>query len=109
MRLTTTLLTLLLFGSTVTCAQAALIGPAADYNVFVFGNFSSSNSDTEGNLAAGGNVNLQSYSVASTISGSSARLVAGGNVTATNGGVGDGQNGTIYTGGSANLTNVSSG
>lgn len=104
MRLTTTLLTSLLLGSTVTCAQAALIGPAADYNVFVFGNFTSVNSDTEGNLAAGGNVRLQNYSVASTISGPSARLVAGGNVTATNGGVGKDQNGTIYAGG----TNLSS-
>ncbi|NEX21948.1 choice-of-anchor A family protein [Thiorhodococcus mannitoliphagus] len=103
MRLTKTLLTALLFGSAVNCAQAAFVGPASAYNAFVFGNFTSANSDTEGNLAAGGDVNLQNYSVASSISGSSARLVAGGTVTATNGGVGDGQNGTIYAGGATNL------
>ncbi|MBK1645709.1 hypothetical protein CKO25_13830 [Thiocapsa imhoffii] len=105
MRFTTTILTTLLLGASVTTAHAALIGPAADYNVFVFGNFTSSNSDTEGNLAAGGNVNLTNYAVASKIPGQDGgRLVAGGHVTATNGGVGDGQNGRIYAD-STNLTN----
>lgn len=103
MRFTTTLLTTLLLGTAVTSAHAALVGPAADYNAFVFGNFSSSNTDTEGNLAAGGNVTLQNYAVASQIPGNSARLVAGGVVTATNGGVGNSQNGSIYAG-STNLT-----
>ncbi|MDD5273173.1 MAG: choice-of-anchor A family protein, partial [Methylovulum sp.] len=81
-----------------------------NYNVFVFNNFTSSTSDTEGNLAAGGNVNVSNYSVASSIAGNTsqspdpARLVAGGTVTATNGGVGNGQNGAIY----ANGTNLTS-
>ncbi|PPD04326.1 MAG: hypothetical protein CTY29_06195 [Methylobacter sp.] len=104
MRLTTTLLTSLLLSSAVSTAHASLIGPAADYNVFVFGNFTSANTDTEGNLAAGGNVNLQNYSVASQISGSAAQLVAGGTVSAVNGGVGNGQNGTIYTNSATSLT-----
>ncbi|MFA5984307.1 MAG: choice-of-anchor A family protein [Methylococcaceae bacterium] len=104
MRLTTTLLSTLLLGSAISSAHAAFIGPAADYNVFVWQDFTSSNTDAEGNVAAGGNINLQNYSVATQISGSAARLVAGGNVTATNGGVGNGQNGTIYVGGSTALT-----
>lgn len=95
MHLTTKLLTTLLLGSAVSSAHA-ISTVAADYNVFVFGDFTSSNTDIEGNLAAGGNVSLQSYAVASNISGSSARLVADGNVTASNGGVGNGQNGSIY-------------
>lgn len=77
-------------------ASAALLGPASNYNVFVFNDFTSMNSDSEGNIAAGGNVNLTNYSVASSITGNTATLLAGGNVTASNGGVGNGQNGTIY-------------
>ena len=68
-------------------AYSGIVGPASDYNVFVFGNFTSSNADTEGSLAAGGNVNVINYSVASQVTGGNgARLVAGGNVTASNGG-----------------------
>ncbi|CAA0099024.1 Uncharacterised protein [Halioglobus japonicus] len=104
MRLSKLAMIPVLLGLTINCAHASLVGMGADYNVFVFGDFTSSNSDTEGNLAAGGNVNLQNYSVATKISGNSARLVASGNVTASSGGVGNGQNGTIYTDGSSNLT-----
>ncbi|MEJ0040019.1 MAG: choice-of-anchor A family protein [Gammaproteobacteria bacterium] len=93
-------------------ASAAIVGPAADYGVFVFGsgNFSSQSTDSGGNLAAGGDVSLQNYSVASAIAGNpslnpnSARLVVGGNLTATNGGVGQGQNGALYVGGAINRT-----
>jgi choice-of-anchor A domain-containing protein len=76
-------------------AQAA-VDLFGDYNVTVFNNFSSENSDSEGNVAAGGNVNLSNYSVASSRTGTNAKLVAGGHVNATNGGVGSGQNGTIW-------------
>lgn len=93
-------------------AHAGIIGPAADYNVFVFGsgNFQGQNTDTTGNLAVGGNVNLNNYGVAQNIAGNPAlnpnpaRLVVGGNLTAVNGGVGQGQNGAIYVGGTASLT-----
>ena len=77
-------------------ANSAMIGPAGDYNVFVLGNYESHAADTEGNLAAGGNTTLTPHSVATKIYGSDARLVSDGTVTASNGGVGDGQNGTIY-------------
>lgn len=84
--------------------SSSLGSAAAGYNVLVFGDFTSSNSDSHGNLAAGGNVNVSSYAVASQISGADgARLVAGGNVRASNGGVGSDQNGTIYAA-SADLT-----
>ena len=87
-------------------------GDAAGYNVFIFdhGNFVSENTDTMGDLAAGGNVMLMNYSVAAGINGNAsaspnpARLVVGGNLTAQNGGVGMNQAGTIYTNGTTNLT-----
>jgi choice-of-anchor A domain-containing protein len=87
-------------------ASAALLGPASDYNVFIFGSgsFMSTNTDTMGNLAAGGDVSLMNYAVAQGISGNSAlnpnpaRLVVGGALTAQNGGVGSNQNGAIYYG-----------
>jgi choice-of-anchor A domain-containing protein len=96
-------------------AFAALVGPASAYNAFVFGNFTSSNTDTAGDLAAGGNVSLTNYSVASAIAGNSgsnpnpARLVVGGNLTATNGGIGSNgsspaQNGAIYAVGTVSRT-----
>ena len=95
-------------------ASAAIIGPAVDYNVFIFGSgsFMSQNTDTMGNLAAGGNVSLTNYAVAQGIAGNSgatpnpARIVVGSKLTAQNGGVGSNQNGAIYYGTSApSLTN----
>ena len=89
-------------------ASAGMVGPAAGYNVLIFGagNFTSQNTDTMGDLAAGGNVSLMNYSVAQGIAGNSAqspnpaRLVVGGKLTAQNGGVGSNQNGAIYYGSS---------
>jgi len=89
-------------------ASATMVGPAAGYNVFIFGagNFTSQNTDTMGDLAAGGNVSLMNYSVAQGIAGNAAqnpnpaRLVVGGKLTAQNGGVGSNQNGAIYYGSS---------
>jgi choice-of-anchor A domain-containing protein len=89
--------------------SASMVGPAAAYNVFVFGtgNFTSEDTDTMGDLAAGGDVSLMNYSVASGIAGNPAqnpnpaRIVVGGTLTATNGGVGTNQDGAIYYGTSA--------
>lgn len=95
-------------------ASATIVGPAVDYNVFIFGSgsFMSQNTDTMGNLAAGGNVSLMNYAVAQGIAGNSgttpnpARIVVGGKLTAQNGGVGSNQNGAIYYGTTApSLTN----
>ena len=87
-------------------------GDASGYNVFVFGSgdFVSENTDTMGNLAAGGNVSLMNYAVAQGISGNPsgnpnpARLVVGGTLTAQNGGVGSNQAGSIYTNNTPVLT-----
>jgi choice-of-anchor A domain-containing protein len=92
-------------------------GDANGYNVFIFGTgmFDSENTDTMGNLAAGGNVSLMNYSVAGGIAGNTAlspnpaRLVVGGTLTATNGGVGSNQKGTIYSNNAANLTSFTTG
>jgi len=77
-------------------AASGISGDAASYNVFIFGNgnFVSQNTDTMGDLAAGGSVSLQNYAVAQGIAGNPAaslnpaRLVVGGMLTAQNGGVG---------------------
>jgi choice-of-anchor A domain-containing protein len=92
-------------------ASADIIGPAAGYNVFIFGSgsFMSQSTDTMGNLAAGGDVSLMNYAVAQGIAGdpsktpNPARLVVGGKLTAQNGSVGSGpgQNGAIYYGSAA--------
>jgi choice-of-anchor A domain-containing protein len=93
-------------------ASAAIVGDASAYNVFIFGSgtFSSQNTDTMGDLAAGGNVSLMNYSVAAGIAGNPsltpdpAQLVVGGTLTAKNGGVGSNQEGAIYTNSTPTLT-----
>ncbi|MFD2112609.1 choice-of-anchor A family protein [Thiorhodococcus fuscus] len=69
------------------------LGVAGDYNAFVFGDFVSSNTDTEGRLAAGGNVTLSNYGVGAKLTGVSTTipsLLVGGNLTYTNGQVNKG-------------------
>jgi len=93
-------------------ASAGMVGDASGYDVFIFGSgaFSSQNTDTMGNLAAGGNVSLTNYSVAAGIAGNPAltpnpaQLVVGGTLTAQNGGVGSNQAGAIYTNSTPSLT-----
>ena len=82
-------------------AQAAAILPSSyypSYNVVTFGDFTSMYTDTEASIAAGGNVSLTGYSVASRKSGDAAKLVAGGSAKLTNGSVGQGGSGSIYAG-----------
>ena len=84
-------------------AQAAAILPTSyypDYNAVVFGDFTVQNSDTEGSIAAGGNVSASSYSIASKKSNGDARVVAGGNVSFNNGSVGKDGSGSVIAGGS---------
>jgi len=68
---------------------SSLVPAAGPYNVFVLNNFSASSSDVQGGLAAGGNINITSYSVGSNLSAgdissfpSGYTLVAGGSLTA---------------------------
>jgi hypothetical protein len=67
-------------------ASATNLGVANDYNLFVFENLYGYNSDSWGNIAAGGNACLSSYHVGSTLNGNNARLVVGGNLTWESGG-----------------------
>jgi choice-of-anchor A domain-containing protein len=84
--------------------SATNLGIANDYNLFVFENLYGYNSDSEGNLAAGGNAYLGSYSVGSELNGNNARLVVGGNLTWESGGgrVGQDGKGNLYAGGTTN-------
>lgn len=47
--------------------MAINFGLANDYNVFVFGNLSLSNTDAEGRVAVGGNATLSNYGVGAGI------------------------------------------
>jgi choice-of-anchor A domain-containing protein len=55
------------------------LGPAADFNVFVFGDDTQSNTDSEGRIAVGGNANFGGYTVASSSPSSTDNLIVGGN------------------------------
>lgn len=50
-------------------AQAGVLGPAANWNVLVRQNFTGINSDVEGRVAVGGNLDVQNYSIASKMNG----------------------------------------
>lgn len=79
-----------------------LLGVAADYNVFVFGDMNVG-SDTQGRVAVGGNFSTTSgYSIGLLSSPAQYSLVAGGNV---NFGPGSIFNGGIYSGGNVALHN----
>lgn len=81
-----------------------LANVSSTYNAYTSGSFNSSNSDTEGKIAAGGAVNLSGYSVALKNQGGNA-LVAGGGVSFTNGTVyGNAVSGGAATYSGANVT-----
>lgn len=75
---------------------------AGHYNGFFFENFNSTGSDTEGRLAAGGDLTILHYSVGQhlNISDASVSLLSGANMTFLSGRV---QNGSIEAGGNANI------
>ena len=65
--------------------MAINFGSAGEYNVFVFGNLSLSNTDAEGRVAVGGNATLSNYGVGASIlplpsSDSDASLVVNGDL-----------------------------
>lgn len=65
--------------------MAINFGSSGEYNVFVFGNLSLSNTDAEGRVAVGGNATLSNYGVGASIlplpsSGSDASLVVNGDL-----------------------------
>lgn len=78
------------------------LGPASDYNVFVLENINLPSSDTQGKMAAGGNISLSNYSVGNVLTPNSNQdvLVAGGNLYFTSGGI---YGGNVAYGGTSNL------
>ncbi len=101
----------------LTILLLALLMPAtyatalyADYNVLVFGNFTSANTDTGGALAAGNTINITNYTVVSNALGGALptyTLVGGGDVQATNGQLSQGSVYDPVAGGLSNFTIVS--
>ena len=83
-------------------SSATLLGTAGDYNAFMFDSFSSHQSDTEGRVAAGGNVSLSNYSVGLKSDPATYSLVSGGDVTYQPGSI---SNGGIYASGNVNIGN----
>lgn len=65
--------------------HAATLSPADPYNVFIFGDMTESNVDSEGRIAVGGNANFTNFGVGSTFSGNPSSagnsLVVGGNLS----------------------------
>jgi type VI secretion system secreted protein VgrG len=86
---------------------------ATPYNVFMLNTFSSSGADTQGGLAAGGNLSINGYSVASGLTSAQAAamfpfadtLIAGGLLTASSGllNAGNADGATTNVSGSFNL------
>jgi choice-of-anchor A domain-containing protein len=71
------------FGALVLSATAASAYPLGEYNVLVWHDFSAQGSDVQGRLAAGGNININTYSVGDQLPQSlrgGATITAGGNV-----------------------------
>ena len=65
-------------------------GPANEYNVFLFGDMSMSNTDAEGRVAVGGNAILSNYGLGAGIfplppAGADPSFVIGGNVSVSAG------------------------
>lgn len=66
--------------------SAAWATTAIDYNIVVSGNFTATNSDVEGRVAAGGNISVGGYSIGANATGSGYVAVAGGTFNGTSGG-----------------------
>lgn len=85
--------------SLVASADVLDLGVAGKFNVFVFGDFTSSNSDVEGAVAVGGNLNVSSYSINElnkAVAGNA--LVVANDLSYNNGSV---KNGNIDVGGAS--------
>jgi choice-of-anchor A domain-containing protein len=82
------------------------LGIAVDFNVFVLGNATQSNTDAEGRVAIGGDANFANYGVGDRLTasaGSRDDLVVGGGLTFTNGQV---YHGNLVSGSAASLSSV---
>jgi len=91
----------LVLALSVTSSQAGLLGPAGDYNAFVFGTLDVNNSDSKGRFAAGGDMDLDFYQVGSEAGLADYTIVSGGNVDFFSGQV---HNGGIFANGNIDLS-----
>ncbi|MCB1583899.1 MAG: choice-of-anchor A family protein, partial [Xanthomonadales bacterium] len=75
------------FSGFIQAAESINLGALADYNAIIFGDFSASSSDVEGQLAAQGNINLDAYSVGDKLDSSQLHdtLISGGDITFSSG------------------------
>lgn len=77
------LLTCLAIASPLAQASYVNLGPAGDFNIFVFGDNTQYNSDVEGRLAVGGNIDFTLYGSGFTVASLGAtntdNLIVGGN------------------------------
>ena len=82
-------------------SQATLLGPADDYSIFVFGDVNVT-SDSQGRVAAGGNIYMSNYSVGLLASPAEYSIIGGGNVSF---GPGTIYNGGMFANGNIQLSN----
>ena len=62
-------------------AGPVALGPASDFNIFVFGDDTQGNSDTEGRVAVGGNANFAiGWTIGNQAAGNTTNLIVGGNL-----------------------------
>lgn len=88
--------------ATSSISHATLLGPAADYNVFLFGDMNVWGSDSEGRIAVGGNIiRMSNYSIGLLADPAEYSIVAGGNVNFGSGSV---SNGGIFAEGDIQLS-----
>lgn len=79
------------------------LGLAGQFNAFILGDMTGSNSDVEGRLAVGGNLLLNDYAIGMTLTNSQGNrddLIVGGDLTIRNARI---YNGNARSGGAANL------
>ncbi len=86
-------------------AGSTALGPAADYNVYVLGAHTASNSDIEGRVAVGGAASYTNYAIGLAIGGAGTNGVFGTSLSFTNGTIyGAAAYGTSATIANANVT-----
>jgi len=91
-------------GFVINASAAIDLGTAGKFNAFVFSDFTSNASDTEGAVAVGGNMNVSSYSVnANNKPYNGSALVVANDLGFTNGSI---KHGNAYVGGTATTAGV---
>lgn len=105
MRLRILVLALAALGGSAEAAVLNLMAPVGGANLYAIHDFTSTSSDVEGALVAGGNVTISSYAINHNDKDAFGKdgyaLVAGGNLSLTSGSI---ENGKAYVGGTSTLT-----